>query len=96
MKTTTYFKSISMALVLSLVIESLSFATEQNFVPVAFSVWDGFNSERGNRRGLTAWYYLYLKPRQEPSPLGPMLAYGIGLGLLELGLLYWVRRRYRG
>ena len=25
------------------------------FMPVAFSVWDGFSRERGNRRGLTLW-----------------------------------------
>ena len=26
------------------------------FMPVAFSVWDGLSRERGNRRGLTGWY----------------------------------------
>ena len=26
------------------------------FLPVAFSVWDGFSRERGNRRGLSSWY----------------------------------------
>ncbi len=30
--------------------------TPGQFLPIAFSVWDGFSRERGNRRGLTAWY----------------------------------------
>ncbi|MDQ3346850.1 MAG: c-type cytochrome, partial [Acidobacteriota bacterium] len=28
------------------------------FLPIAFSVWDGLSRERGNRRGLTIWYSL--------------------------------------
>ena len=36
------------------------------FVPVAFSVWDGFSRERGNRRGLTIWYSLYVEPASSP------------------------------
>ena len=31
--------------------------TAGGFLPIAFSVWDGFSRERGNRRGLTAWYF---------------------------------------
>ena len=38
------------------------------FVPIAFSVWDGFSRERGNRRGLTLWYSLYVEPENVPSP----------------------------
>ena len=30
--------------------------TPGEFMPIAFSVWDGFSRERGNRRGLTVWY----------------------------------------
>ena len=42
-------------------------------MPVAFSVWDGFSRERGNRRGLTAWYSLYVEPEVVPSAVGPMV-----------------------
>ena len=38
------------------------------FLPIAFSVWDGFSRERGNRRGLTIWY-LHLR-RAAGGPLG--------------------------
>ena len=41
------------------------------FLPIAFSVWDGFSRERGNRRGLSLWYSLYLEPENVPSPIGP-------------------------
>ena len=33
------------------------------FMPIAFSVWDGFSRERGNKRGLTVWYSLYVEPQ---------------------------------
>ena len=29
--------------------------TSAGFLPIAFSVWDGFSRDRGSRRGLTAW-----------------------------------------
>ena len=38
------------------------------FLPIAFSVWDGFSRERGNRRGLTAWYSDL--PRAGSGPIG--------------------------
>jgi hypothetical protein len=65
------------------------------FVPVSFSVWDGLTRERGNRRGLTVWYNLYVEPEAVPSPRGPMLriaALVFGLELLVIGL---VRARHR-
>ncbi|MBA3295389.1 MAG: c-type cytochrome, partial [Acidobacteria bacterium] len=37
------------------------------FMPIAFSVWDGLSRERGNRRGLTLWYSLYVEPELVPS-----------------------------
>ena len=46
------------------------------FMPVAFSVWDGFSRERGNRRGLTVWYSLYVEPEVVPSAVGPMVQDG--------------------
>jgi len=63
------------------------------FLPIAFTVWDGFNRERGNKRGLTAWYNLYLKPRETPSPVGPMVKAGLGVLALELLVIGWVRRK---
>jgi hypothetical protein len=65
-------------------------------IPVTFSTWDGFSRERGNRRGLTPWYYLYLEPLERPSPVGPMLKAGLGvLGaeILLIGLVRLNRRR---
>ena len=44
------------------------------FTAVAFSVWDGFARERGNKRGLTLWYSLYVEPAERPvgrRPDGP-------------------------
>lgn len=68
---------------------------EGGFLPVAFSVWDGFHRERGNKRGLTQWQYLYLEPRERPSPWGPMLRAGLGVLALELLVIAWARRRKR-
>ena len=66
------------------------------FVPVAFSVWDGFNRERGNKRALSQWLYFYVRPAEVVSPVGPMVkAAGIAL-LLELGLVWLIRKRYAG
>ena len=42
--------------------------SQGEFMPVAFSVWDGFSRERGNRRGLTTWY-IPLR-RATSSPIG--------------------------
>jgi len=71
----------------------LSF-TEGTFVPIAFSVWDGFDRERGNRRGITSWYQVYVEPMERPSTTGPVLAYGLVTLLLGLGLVGVVRWRY--
>jgi DMSO reductase family type II enzyme heme b subunit len=35
---------------------------EARFIPIAFSAWDGSNGEAGNKRAISAWYYLYLEP----------------------------------
>jgi mono/diheme cytochrome c family protein len=61
------------------------------FVPVTFSVWDGLTRERGNRRGLTVWYHLYVEPASVPSPGPPMVrAAALVLGL-EFVVIAWVR-----
>ncbi len=67
------------------------------FVPVAFSVWDGFNRERGNKRGLTSWLSLYLEPGGEkPSPVGPMLKAAVATLGIEIVLVVVIRRKYSG
>jgi mono/diheme cytochrome c family protein len=64
------------------------------FMPIAFSVWDGFARERGSRRGLTAWYSLYVEPAEIPSAIGPMLRTALILLAVELAIIGWVRSRY--
>jgi cytochrome c len=64
------------------------------FMPVAFSVWDGFSRERGNRRGLTLWYSLYIEPEVVPSAVGPMVKTALIILAIELALIWVVRRRY--
>jgi DMSO reductase family type II enzyme heme b subunit len=70
----------------------MSFA-EGQYVPIAFSVWDGTARERGNRRGLTQWFYVYLAPREKPSTLGPMAQAAALVLVIELLIVGWVRRR---
>ncbi len=64
------------------------------FMPVAFSVWDGFSRERGNRRGLTLWYSLYVEPEVVPSAVGPMVRTALLILAIELAVIGWVRWRY--
>jgi cytochrome c oxidase cbb3-type subunit 2 len=66
---------------------------EGQYVPIAFSVWEGTARERGNRRALTQWFYLYLPPREKPSPLGPMLRAALWVLALELLVVAALRRR---
>jgi hypothetical protein len=65
------------------------------FMPVAFSVWDGFSRERGNKRGLTVWYSLYLEPENVPSVVGPMVKTALLILAIELAVIGWVRWRQR-
>jgi len=68
---------------------------DDTFVPVAFSVWDGFHGERGNKRALSAWFNLYVPPAETPSPwLAMAKAAGVVL-VVELLVIAWVRRRAR-
>jgi mono/diheme cytochrome c family protein len=64
------------------------------FMPIAFSVWDGFSRERGNRRGLSVWYSLYVGPEAVPSVVGPMIQTALVILFLELAVIGWVRWRY--
>ena len=63
-------------------------------MPIAFSVWDGFSRERGNRRGLTVWYSLYVEPEVVPSAVGPMIRTALFILVIELAVIGWVRWRY--
>ena len=72
---------------------SISFA-EDSFVPIALSIWDGFNRERGNKRGLTRWLSLYVEPLVKPDPVAPMLKAGLGVLGLELLIVFLMRRRF--
>jgi DMSO reductase family type II enzyme heme b subunit len=67
--------------------------TPGGFMPIAFSVWDGFSRERGNRRGLSLWYSLYVEPETVPSPAGPMVKTALLILAIELAVIGWVRRR---
>jgi len=66
------------------------------FMPVTFSVWDGFSRERGNRRGLTTWYSLYVEPEVVPSAVGPMFRTALLILAIELVVIGWVRRWHYG
>jgi mono/diheme cytochrome c family protein len=65
------------------------------FMPIAFSVWDGFSRERGNHRGLTVWYSVYVEPEAVPSVVGPMIQTALFIFAIELMVIGWVRWRYR-
>jgi mono/diheme cytochrome c family protein len=64
------------------------------FMPVAFSIWDGLSRERGSRRGLTAWYSLYVEPEVLASAVGPMVRMVLLILAIELVVIFRVRRRY--
>ena len=66
--------------------------TPGEFMPIAFSVWDGFGRERGSRRGLSLWYSLYLEPENVPSATVPMITTALVILGIELGIVGWVRR----
>ncbi len=72
---------------------NISFEQAQ-FVPIAFSVWDGFNNERGNKRGLTSWFHIYLEPLDKPSPIGPMFQYALAILAIEAILIFSLRRKH--
>jgi mono/diheme cytochrome c family protein len=64
------------------------------FMPLAFSVWDGFSRERGTKRGLTLWYSLYVEPEEVPSAAGPMVRTALVILAIELAVIGWARRRH--
>jgi mono/diheme cytochrome c family protein len=74
--------------------ESAASFVPGQFLPIAFSVWDGFSRERGNRRGLSLWYSIYVEPENVPSAAGPMIKTALFILAIELLLISWVRWRY--
>jgi hypothetical protein len=69
----------------------LQFA-EAKFIPIAFSAWDGSNGETGNKRAISAWYYLYL----EPSPTRTRFLYpGIAVVAIAVAELFFARHGRR-
>jgi len=72
---------------------NISFEPDQ-YVPISFSVWDGFNRERGNKRALSSWFYLYVEPTEHPSPVVPMIRAGVITLVVVTGLIFWIRRRF--
>jgi mono/diheme cytochrome c family protein len=68
---------------------------EQGFLPIAFSVWDGLSRERGNKRGLTTWWTVYLSPGEKPSPVREMAKWAGMALVLEMIFIGWARRRAR-
>ena len=63
------------------------------FMPIAFSVWDGFSRERGSRRGISTWYSVYMEPEEVPSVVGPMIETALLIFAIELIVIGWVRWR---
>jgi hypothetical protein len=67
--------------------------TPGEFLPIAFSVWDGLSRERGSRRGLTVWESVYMEPEVVPSAFGPMIRTALVILFFELAIIWWVRSR---
>jgi mono/diheme cytochrome c family protein len=67
--------------------------TPGEFMPIAFSVWDGYSRERGNRRGLTLWNSVYMEPETVPSAVGPMIRTALAILAIELAVIAWARWR---
>ncbi len=64
------------------------------WIPIGFNAWDGSRGEIGQRRGVTSWYYVFLKPEvpSQAHVLPPAL-FLITLGALGL-LIRNTRQRY--
>jgi len=65
---------------------------EAKFIPIGFSAWDGSNGETGNKRAISAWYFLYL----EPTPSRARLLYpGIAVVAIAAAELFFSRQGRR-
>ena len=68
---------------------------EGAYVPIAFRSGTARARERGSRRGLTQWMYVYLQPREKPSVVVPMITAALIVLVLELLAVGAIRRRSR-
>ncbi len=75
--------------------ESAAAFSPGEFMPIAFSVWDGFSRERGNRRALSLWYSIYVEPENVPSAAGPMIKTALFILIVELAVIGFVRWRQK-
>ncbi len=64
------------------------------FVPIAFHVWDGDRGEVGQRRGLTSWNWIYLKPAVPEDIHHMPVTLAVSLFVLLLGLFTYIRRKH--
>lgn len=74
---------------------STSFNLDQ-FTPIAFSVWDGFNNERGNKRALSEWFYVFLQPVRKDSVADKVFLAVALFFIAELVVIRFIRRRVKG
>lgn len=65
---------------------------EGRFIPIAFSAWDGSNSETGTKHTLTTWYWLLLEP---PTGLRPYIVGFVVALLIVAGEVWWARSAAR-
>jgi len=65
------------------------------FMPIAFSVWDGFTGETGSKRGVTSWYTLYLNPPATGKPYLPAAGKALAVLAFQAVIVFWARRRTR-
>jgi len=66
------------------------------FVPIAFHVWDGDRGEVGQRRALTSWNWIYLKP-EVPEDIHHMpVTLAVVLFVFLFGLVTYIRRKNAG
>ena len=68
---------------------------ESTFIPIAFSVWDGFNQEQGIQHGITSWFNIYLQPAKKESSIIPTLSYVLIFILFELLFVFLIRKKYK-
>jgi DMSO reductase family type II enzyme heme b subunit len=68
---------------------------EDEFVPIALSVWDGFHKERGLSCGISSWFSLYMKPLKVESPFKPAVKIVLLVLLIELLLVFFMRSRFK-
>ncbi len=74
--------------------ETIAIEADQ-WYPIAFSVWDGWSGDRGNKRALTRWYYVYIEPAQTVRRIVPMTKAALTTLGIEILLVAFIRRKYK-